>query len=116
MMWIRLAIAIMIYIASSVGLGYLAGFWVRQHKRPGWVSGLLSAIIALLWPAILVGYTIFDARRHLSQHPSDDAPGMVVVSVIHVLAPMLFVLTLFLALAGVGIADVRYSKKYNSPC
>jgi len=106
-MWVRLATAIIIFVASSVGLGYFAEFWVRRLQWPKWVSGLLLFAIAFLWPTIVVIYTIYDARRHLSLHPHDDAPGMVVASVIFVGAPFLFVVSFPLALVGAWIAHRR---------
>ena len=102
--WIRLAAAIIVFVASCIGLGYLAEFWVRRHGWPRWVSGLMPFAIAFLWPAILICYTIYDARRYLALHPRDDAPGMVVASVICVGAPFLWVVSFPLALVGGWIA------------
>jgi hypothetical protein len=107
MMWVRLAIAIIfliVFVASCIGLGYLVEFLVRHRGWPRWISGLMSFAIAFLWPSIVVCYTIYDARRYSSLHPHDDAPGMVVASVIFVGAPLLFVLSFPLALVGVFIA------------
>lgn len=109
MMWIRLVAAIIIFVTSCVSLGYLAGLWARRHNWPGWVRGLLSVAIAFLWPVIVVGYVIYDARRYSAQHPYDDAPGMVVMSVIGTGAPLLFVFSLALALVGVSLASRRNS-------
>src|SRR5215213_673810 len=100
MMWGRLATAIIVFVVSCIGLGYLAEFWVRRCGWPRWVSGLMTFAIAFLWPVIVVCYTIYDARRYLDLHPRDDAPGMVVASVIFVGAPLLFVLSLPLAFVG----------------
>jgi hypothetical protein len=107
LMWVRLATAIIVFVASCVGLGYLAEFWVRCHRWPRWIAGLISFAIAFLWPVIVVVYIIFDARRYQALHPHDDAPGMVVASVIFVGAPFLFILSLPLALVGVLIARRR---------
>ena len=104
MMWVRLATAIIVFVASCLGLGYLAGCWVRRRKWPGWVAGLMSFTVAFLWPVIVVVYIIIDARRYSALHPHDDAPGMVVASVIFVGAPLLFMLSLPLALIGVWIS------------
>lgn len=105
--WVRLATAIIVFVASCVGLGYLSQFWVRRRKWPGWIAGLMSFAFALLWPVIVVAYIVFDARRYQALHPHDDAPGMVVASVIFVGAPFLFVLSLPLILIGVLIARRR---------
>jgi hypothetical protein len=109
MMWVRLATAIIVFVASCIGLGYLAEFWVRRRKWPGLVSVLMSFAIAFVWPVMAVGYTVYDARRYLSMHPHDDAPGMVVASVIFVGAPLLFILSLPLALIGILIVRRRDS-------
>ncbi|HEX8149515.1 MAG TPA: hypothetical protein VF591_20200 [Pyrinomonadaceae bacterium] len=92
--WIRLTIAATVFVTSCVGLGYLAEAWVLRHGWPGWVGGLLSAAAPLAWPVFVVGYTVYDARRYQALHPHDDAPGMLIVSVLVVGAPVL-------ALAGV---------------
>src|SRR2546423_11413182 len=110
MKWVLLVVAIIIFVTSCIGLGYLTRFWVRHRQWPGWASGLTSLAAALLWPIIVVGYIIFDARRYQSQHPHDDAPGMVVASTISVGAPLLFLLSLSLVVIGLLIADRRNAK------
>jgi len=47
MIWIRLAIAIIVYFASCIGLGYFADLWVRRQKWPGWVR-VVSATLSLV--------------------------------------------------------------------
>jgi len=49
-MWIRLAAAIIVFVASCVSLGYLVEFWVRRCGWPRWVNGLMPFAIAFLWP------------------------------------------------------------------
>ena len=107
MAWFRLATAIVVFLTTCAVLGYFAEFWVHRRGWPGWILGLMVLVIALLWPVIVVLYTVHDARRYLSQHPHDDAPGMVVVSVIYVGAPFLFVASLLPAIVGAVIARLR---------
>jgi len=114
MMWGRLTVAIiviLVFLTSCVGLGYLVAFWARRHKWPWWASGIWFLIVSVLWPIIVVSYTIFDARRDLSQNPHDDAPGMVVASTISIGAPLLFFLSLLLAIIGAFIASRSDSKE-----
>ena len=111
MAWVRLAVAIIIFVTSCVGLGYFAEYCVRLRKWPGWVLGLMVLAVAVLWPVVVVLYTIHDARNYLSQHPHDDAPGMVVVSMISVGAPFLFVATLPPTIMGVVIGRHKNSKR-----
>lgn len=109
-MWIPWTTAIIVFVISCVGLAYMAGFWLRRRKCSGWLNVLLSFAIALLWPVIMVVYIIYDARRYSALHPDDDAPAMVVVSVIFVGAPLLFVIGLLLALTSSYMA---YSNEPN---
>lgn len=109
MIWFRLAVAIAIFVGSCVGLGYIAESWVRRREWPGWFTGVMSFAIAFIWPVIVVAYTLFDAGRYHSQHPHDDAPGMVVASVIWVGAPFLFVCSIPPAVVGAIIARRRNS-------
>ena len=108
-MWARVTTAIVVFVGSCTGLGYLAEFWVRRRGWPSWISSLVPFAIALMWPAIVVCYTIYDARRYLALHPHDDAPGMVFASVLFVGAPFLFICSLPLAFVGVFIARKRNS-------
>jgi hypothetical protein len=75
------------------------------------VLGLMVLAIAVLWPIVVVLYTIHDARNHLAQHPRDDAPGMVVVSVIYFGAPFLFFASLPPTIAGSVIARRKNSSR-----
>ncbi len=104
MQWIRLAAAIIVFVTSCIGLGYLARSLVLRRKWPGWAGGLMSVAVALTWPAFVAGYTIYDARRCSAAHPHDDAPAMVVVSVITIGVPLLFLLSLPLAAVGSFLA------------
>lgn len=106
--WIRLATAIIVFLTSCVSLGYLAELWVLRHGWPRWVSGILSAAVAFAWPVFVVGYVIYDARHYHSAHPHDDAPGMLVVSVITVGAPLLALLGVLPARLGSLLARRRY--------
>jgi hypothetical protein len=114
MIWFRLTTAITIFLTSCVALGYFAERWLRRHDWPGWVSGLMTFGIAVLWPVIVVAYVIYDANRYLVQHPHDDAPGMVVVSVIYVGAPFLFLCSILPAVVGALIARRRNSSRQSS--
>ena len=111
MAWARLAVAIVIFVASCVGLGYFAEYCVRRRKWPGWVLGLMVLAVAVLWPIVVVLYIFHDARNYLSQHPHDDAPGMVVVSMISLGAPFLFVASLPPTIVGVVIGRRKNSKR-----
>lgn len=109
MAWLRLATAIIVFSVSCVGFGYLAAVFVHRRKWSAWVLGLLVLVIAFFWPVIVVLYTLHDAGQYHSQHPHDDAPGMVVISVIYVGAPFLFVASIPLTVIGAVIARRRNS-------
>jgi heme/copper-type cytochrome/quinol oxidase subunit 2 len=115
MAWIRLATLITIFVTSCIGLGFLAECWIRRHKWRGWVTGLMSVVVALVWPVFVVVYSMYDARQYLLQHPGDDAPGMFFVSLIYVGVPFLFFFGLPLALCGVAFARRRHSKWRELP-
>lgn len=108
MNWIPLAIAIIVFVASCIGLGYLAGFWVRRLKWSGWVSGLMAFAIASLWPAIAVGFVLYTGSRYAAQHPGEvnDAPAMVLMGVLQV-SPFIFFFGLSFAATGIEIARRR---------
>jgi hypothetical protein len=115
MMWACLMAAIMVFAASCIGLGYIAGSRACKHKWAAWVGRLMHFAVACFWPVAVVGYTIYDARRYLAQHPRDDAPGMVVLSMISVGAPLLFILSLPLAHSGMSLAGRRFSNDRRLP-
>ena len=110
MAWFRLAIAIIVFVTTCVGLGYLADSWIQRRKWPDWVLALAVFIIAFLWPVVVVTYTIYDAQRYLRQHPHDDAPGMVVVSMVNVGAPFLFVASIPPTVTGAVISRRRHQR------
>jgi len=107
MAWVRLTTFIIIFLTSCIGLGYLAEFCVRRFKWPGWLLGILVFVFAFFWPIAVVLYVWFDAQRYLRQHPHDDAPGMVMVAVFDVIAPILFVVSFLPLLTGVAIRRRR---------
>jgi hypothetical protein len=111
MAWIRLSATIIIFATICAGWGYFAEYWVRRRKWPGWILGLMVLAVAVLWPVVVVCWTIYDASNYLSQHPHDDGPGMVVVSMITVGAPFLFVASFPPTVAGVLIGRHRNSKR-----
>jgi hypothetical protein len=100
-----MAIASIAFVTSCIGLGYLSGLWVRRHKWPGWVSGLMAFAIACLWPAIAVGFVLYTGNRFAAQHPGEvnDAPAMVLMGVIHI-SPFIFLFSLSFAVIGLYIA------------
>jgi F0F1-type ATP synthase membrane subunit c/vacuolar-type H+-ATPase subunit K len=108
MVWIRLAATVTVFVTSCVGLGYLAGFWVRRRNWPVWVGGLMSFAIGCLWPAIAIGSVIYTGRRYVAEHPGEvnDAPAMVLMGVMTV-TPFIFAIGLSLALIGSHIARRR---------
>lgn len=111
-----LAIAVIVFVTSCAGLGYLAGLLVRRRKWPGWMSGFMSVAIALLWPAFVIGEAIYGAGHYQRQSPSDpgDAPAYVLMGVFLFLAPLLFVIGLPLALIGSYIARRRHFDEERS--
>lgn len=110
MNWLPVAIAIIVFATSSIGLGYLGGFWVRRRKWPSWFDGLTAFVIASLWPVIAVVCVSYTGSRYAAQHPREvnDAPAMVMMGVIHV-SPLIFLFGLSFAVLGLGIARRGYS-------
>ena len=108
-LWIRLTVAVVTFVTTCLGVGWLAGYIVRRNGWPGWLLALLVIASAFLWPVVVVLYTLHDARRYLLEHPHDDAPGMVVVSVVYVGAPFLFFAGLLPIFAGVALARRKKS-------
>jgi hypothetical protein len=115
MIWIRLALMIAVFVASSFGLGYLAGLCVRRLRWAGVASGIMAVTIACLWPVIGLVWLIYSADQYQRQHPHqiNDAPAMVLMSFISVGVPLLFIFGLPLALFGVALARHRYSQTAN---
>jgi hypothetical protein len=116
MIWIRLAIAIIVYFASCIGLGYFAGLWVRRQKWSGWVRVVFATIIACIWPIIILGNSIYEARHYRRQYPNDvaDAPGMVFVSMLY-MVPLVFLLSLLLAFVGQTIRPTDAAQVIRNP-
>ena len=113
MAWLRLATAIVVFVTTCVGLGYLADTLIHRRNWPDWLLALAVLAIAFVWPILIVAYTVYDARWYLSQHPHDDAPGMVVVSMISVGAPFLFVASIPPTVVGVVLSR-RKTRQHSS--
>ena len=109
MVWIRFTVAIAVFVTSCAGLGYLAGLWARRREWPRKASVLMSVAIAFIWPAIVVGAALYGASQYQPRDASDpgDAPAYVLMGAIFVGAPILFVLSLPLALVGASMARRR---------
>ena len=105
MAFVRLAVAITIFVTSCVGLGYLAASWVRRHGWPGWLSGIMLFAVACFWPVFIIGYVIYTGNRYIAEHPGEvnDAPGMVLY-VVMLYSPVIFLVSLLLAFIGSVIA------------
>ena len=97
--WVRHAAAITIFVTSCVGLGFLVESWVLRHRWPEWASGLMSAAIALLWPALLIGYFTLDG-----------APALLIMSMATAGTAVLALLGAPLARIGAFMARRRGSK------
>lgn len=113
MNWIPLAIAIIVFVTSCIGLGCLSGTLVRRRKWPGWVAGLMVFAIACLWPIIAVGLVIYTGSRYAAQHPGEvnDAPAMVLMGVYQI-SPFIFFFGLLFAMFGLDIAQRRDPKEH----
>ena len=98
-MWVSQAAALTVFVASCVGLGYLAELWVLRHGWPEWVSGIMSAAVARLWPAVLLGYFILDG-----------APALLIAGMATAGTSVLALLGAPLARAGSFVARRRNSK------
>lgn len=108
MVWVRLATAIIVFLAACGGLGYLAGLLIRRRKWRDWVLPVAVIAIAFVGPVMVVTYTIYDARRYQRQ-PHDDAPGIIVYSPIFA-APFLFVASIPPTVIGAFIGRCRSRK------
>lgn len=97
--WIGQLIAITVFVTSCVGLGFLAELWVLRNRWPEWFSGIMSAAVALLWPALLLGYFILDG-----------APPLLIMSMATAGTAILSLLGAPLARAGASIARRRNSQ------
>ena len=103
----RLAVLIGVFVVSCGGLGYLAGRLVRGRRGRGFLISALCAAIGLIWPAIIVGWAYYEAFHYQRRGPSDpgDAPGMLIASALFAGAPILFLLSLPLAVGGAVIGQ-----------
>lgn len=104
---INVAILIAVFVVSCGGLGYLAGRWVGRRRGRGFVIGALCAAIGLIWPAIVISWAYYEALHYQRRGPSDpgDAPGMLIASALFAGAPILFLLSLPLAVGGAVIGQ-----------
>ena len=111
-----LIIAIIVFVTSCFGLGYLVGILVHRRRWSGWMSGLMSVAVALLWPALVIGVAVYGGRHYQRQSPSDpaDAPAYVLMGVFLFAAPLLFVFSLVLALVGSHIAGRKHLDRERS--
>jgi hypothetical protein len=107
----RLAVLIGVFVVSCGGLGYLAGRLVRRRRGRGFLIGALCAAIGLIWPAIIVSWAYYEALHYQRRGPSDpgDAPAMLIASALFAGAPILFLLSLPLAIGGAVIGQRRKS-------
>jgi len=108
---VRLTTFIVVFVTTCIGLGYFAEFCVRRFQWPRWLLGILVVALAFVWPIAVVVYVWFDAQRYLRQHPHDDAPGMVMLAVFDVFAPILCIASFLPLLAGVAIRRGETAKR-----
>jgi len=111
MPWIRFIVAIGIFVLSCGGLGYLAGIWLRRSGWPSKILPLVCVAIAFIWPTALLGFAFYGMTHYQRRDASDpgDAPAMLMASSIFVGAPVLFLLSLPLAIGGASLARRRRS-------
>ena len=112
MVWIRTAVAVGAFVASCAGLGYLAARLVRRREWSRKVTALLCIAIAFIWPVVLVGSAMYGMAHYHCPDPNVtcDGPAMFLVSAIFAGAPILFVLSLPLAVGGAFVAGRRNVK------
>lgn len=108
---IRLIALIGVFVVSCGGLGYLAGMCLRRSGWPSRVLPLVCVAIAFIWPAALLSFTYYGMTHYQRRDASDpgDAPAMVMAGAIFVGAPILFLLSLPLAIGGASLARRRRS-------
>jgi hypothetical protein len=101
-------IAIVVFVTTCAGLGYLAGTLARRRAWPRAVWILMSAAIASIWPALLMGFALQGASAYQRVRESDpgDAPAYVLMGSIFG-GGILFVLGLPLALVCAYLAYRR---------
>jgi hypothetical protein len=105
-----LVIVLTVFVASCIGLGYLAEVWLHRWKWPRWSGGFMAFLIACFWPVIIVAYVIYTGAQYTAEHPGEvnDAPAMVLMGVISI-SPFIFLGSLSLALLGLYIARRKAS-------
>ena len=115
MAWVGWSVAIIGLVGSSAGLGYCAGGLARRRAWSRLAGILMSAVIACIWPTVLIGDAFYGAVTFQSHDASDpgDAPAYVLIGSILV-SGVLFVLSFPLALIGVHTARRRESGRGNS--
>jgi hypothetical protein len=113
--WVGWSVAIIVFVASSAGSGYLAGVLARRRAWSRLAGILMSAVIAFIWPAVIIGDAFYGAvtYQRLDANDPADAPVYVLIGSILV-GGVLFVLSLPLALIGVHLARRGESSRGNS--
>jgi len=98
--WVRLLVALIVFVVSCTGLGYLAGVWSRQRAWSREICVLMSIAIALIWPAILIADSWHIATTCLPRNLDQvcDVPIYALIGAISFGAPVLFIISLTLVL------------------
>jgi len=115
MAWVGWSVAIIVFVASSAGLGYWAGVLARRRAWSRLAGILMSAVIAFIWPAVIIGDAFYGAvtyQRHDATDPA-DAPAYVLIGSILV-SGVLFGLSFPLALVGVHTARRESGRRKSS--
>jgi hypothetical protein len=101
----RLATHLIVFAGTCLGMGYLVG---RKLKAPV-IIGLSSVGAAVVWPVLLMAFTVYEGRSYTPYGPSDpvDAPGLLVLSMLFVGVPAVFGISLLLVLVGIVIARTK---------
>ena len=107
-----LATVITVFVASCIGLGYLAEVCVRRRKWPRWFAGVMALLIACLWPVTAFAYVIYTGNRYIAEHAGEvnDAPAMVLMGLISI-SPFIFLGGLSLALVGLYMGRRKSSSR-----
>lgn len=97
------------FVGSCVGLGFAAGYLACRRAWGGWIVGVGSIGVGLLWPVALFVIFFLTTGPCKSRSPSDpcDGPAMLLMSIIAVSLP-LFAVSFVLALGGAFIAWWRF--------
>src|SRR5262245_37716645 len=100
----RLVTAVIIFVGSCFGTGYFLG---RKFIQKSFVTiGLSSACAAIVWPVLLIAWAVHEGSQYHPTDPGDpsDAPAMLLMSVLFVVVPISFVISLLLILVGIVMA------------